>query len=95
MRKLRALDLFCGAGGASYRSLSSGIRCDRRYRQQPKLRQTLPLRFHPRRRPHPPLDLMDFDFIWASPPCEGFSPASNASKKKGKEYIDLLSPTES
>ena len=43
----------------------------------------------------PPLDLMDFDFIWASPPCEGFSSASNGSKKNGVEYIDLLTPTRS
>ena len=40
-----------------------------------------------------PVDLSDFDFVWSSPPCEGFSNASNASKAKGKEYIDLLTPT--
>ena len=93
MRKLRALDLFCGAGGASIGLYQAGFttivgidnnkNCGKRYPFDFILADSL----------NPPLDIADFDFVWASPPCEGFSLASNASKSKGKEYIDLLTPT--
>ena len=93
MRKLLALDLFCGAGGASIGLYQAGFdvivgidnnrNCGKRYPFDFILADAL----------SPPLHLWDFDFIWASPPCGEFSPASNASKKKGKEYIDLLTPT--
>ena len=89
----KALDLFCGAGGASIGLKQAGFdvivgidinkNCGKRYPFDFILADALSL----------PLDLMDFDFVWASPPCEGFSPASNASKANGKEYIDLLTPT--
>ena len=90
---MRALDLFCGAGGASIGLKQAGFttivgidnnkNCGERYPFDFILADSL----------NPPLDLADFDFVWASPPCEGFSVASNASKQKGKEYIDLLTPT--
>ena len=82
MRKLRALDLFCGAGGASIGLYQAGFHtivgvdnnrnCGKRYPFDFILADAL----------HLPLQLSDFDFVWASPPCEGFSNASNASKKK-------------
>ena len=89
----KALDLFCGAGGASIGLKQAGFdvivgidinkNCGKRYPFDFILADALT----------PPVDIMDFDFVWASPPCEGFSTASNASKANGKEYIDLLTPT--
>ena len=91
---LKALDLFCGAGGASIGLWQTGgfdtivgidnnKNCGKRYPYDFILADAL----------SPPVALDDFDFIWASPPCEGFSNASNHSKSKGKEYVDLLTPT--
>lgn len=91
---LKALDLFCGAGGASIGLWQTGgfhtivgidnnKNCGKRYPFDFVLGDAL----------SPPVDLADFDFVWASPPCEGFSSASNHSKKLGKEYEDLLTPT--
>ena len=95
MKKRRVLDLFCGAGGASIGLWQAGFdmivgidnnrNCGKRYPFDFVLGDAL----------MPPVDIMDFDMIWASPPCEGFSNASNASKQKGKEYVDLLTPTRS
>ena len=95
MKKLKALDLFCGGGGASIGLWQAGFdvivgidnnrNCGKRYPFDFILGDAL----------SPPLDIMDFDMIWASPPCEGFSSASNASKQKGKVYLDLLTPTRS
>lgn len=92
-RKLKALDLFCGAGGASIGLWQAGFdtivgidnnkNCGKRY----------PYDFILGDASNPPVDIHDFDFIWASPPCEGFSNASNHSKKMGKVYEDLLTPT--
>ena len=93
MKKYKALDLYCGAGGASIGLRQAGFdyivgidinkNCGKRYPFDFILADAL----------NPPLDLMGFDFVWCSPPCEGFSTASNASKANGKEYIDLLTPT--
>ena len=91
---LKALDLFCGAGGASIGLWQTGgfetivgidnnKNCGKRY----------PFDFVLANCMLPPVNLADFDFIWASPPCEGFSNASNHSKKNGKVYLDLLTPT--
>ena len=93
MKKYKALDLYCGAGGASIGLKQAGFdviigidtnkNCGKRYPYDFILADSL----------NPPINFADFDFIWASPPCEGFSTASNASKVQGKEYIDLLTPT--
>ena len=93
MKKYKALDLFCGGGGASIGLWQAGFdvivgidnnrNCGKRYPFDFVLGDAL----------MPPADIMGFDMIWASPPCEGFSSASNASKAAGKEYVDLLTPT--
>lgn len=86
MRKLRALDLFCCAGGASvglHRAGFEVVGVD--IRPQPRYPFTFfqgdALKF--------PLD--GFDFIWASPPCQGYTELRHAPGTKGApQLIDAV-----
>lgn len=84
--KLRALDLFCCAGGASMGLHLAGfevVGVD--IRPQPRYPFTFfqgdALKF--------PLD--GFDFIWASPPCQGYTELRHAPGTKGApQLIDAV-----
>ncbi len=89
-----ALDLFCGAGGASKGLLDAGfervIGLDNKLQEEyfdkyefvfaDSLNQNY-------------VDPKAFDFIWASPPCQAYSIGTKGFRNKGKKYPDLIAKT--
>lgn len=89
---IRALDLYCGAGGATKGLQRAGFhvtgvdnRAQKRYCGDAFIQASVLGMCCE--------DLHDFDFVWASPPCQDSSPAARAAKKKGKVYPQLIPQT--
>lgn len=87
MRQPRALDLFCGAGGAARGLQRAGfyvVGVD--IKRQPRYVGDL---FIQGDATNPPIDFAWFDFIWASPPCQAYS---KARKLQGNMHPELVVP---
>ena len=89
---MKALDLFCGAGGAAMGLKKAGFNVidGIDINEQPEY----PFNF----KNWNVFDLStyylgQFDFIWASPPCQNYTWASGYSRNKGKKYPDLIDKT--
>lgn len=87
--KLKLLDLFCGAGGATMGYYRAGFEVTGvDINPQPNF----PFKFIQEDSMKFPLE--GFDVIHASPPCQAFSIASYGRRhKEGRIYPDLLTPT--
>lgn len=90
---MKVLDLFCGGGGTSKGLLDAGfeeiVGVDNKL--QPFYKHgkfwlkdvfEIPLTY-----------FQDFDFIWASPPCQKYSWGTVKWRNKGKQYPDFVAPT--
>lgn len=88
---MRALDLFCGGGGAAQGLMEAGFRVVgvdiERHKNYPGdmiVGDALT----------PPVDLRDFSLIWASPPCQRWSVAAiSRSQEAAWRHPDLVAPT--
>ena len=78
MGKPLALDLFCGGGGACLGMMQAGFEV---VGIDIKPHKNYPGTLLQGDALSPPVDLREFDFIWASPPCQLFSPATNCNHK--------------
>ncbi|ESZ32623.1 DNA cytosine methyltransferase [Mesorhizobium sp. L2C066B000] len=87
---MKALDLFCCAGGASDGLVAAGFEVTG---VDIKRRPNYPHKFIEADAVTLDIDLFEFDFIWASPPCQRYSVATKSQKDyRPEDYPDLVDP---
>lgn len=86
---MKALDLFCGGGGACLGMQWAGFEV---VGVDIKPHKNYPGHFIQGDIHDLPVDVMDFDFVWASPPCQRFSIGTQSVKNKDyyKTLPDLI-----
>ena len=87
MKKFIALDLFCGGGGACLGMQQAGFEV---VGIDIKQHLNYPGEFIQADVLNLPVDIMDFDLIWASPPCQKFSMALNHANHCRKNHPNLI-----
>ena len=85
--KPKALDLFCGGGGTCLGLQKAGFEV---LGIDHKLHKNYPGTFIQADAMNPPVELEEFDLVWASPPCQGYSVTSHMRKNKDREYPMLI-----
>lgn len=90
-KKLKVLDLFCGAGGASIGFRHAGFDVIVGIDNRPQ--KNYPFDFILADALRPPVNLLDFDFIWASPPCQRYSFSGKFKGNDWQRHLDLIPPT--
>jgi hypothetical protein len=88
---MKCLDLFCCDGGAAMGLNKAGF--DEIVGIDIEPHPNYPFDFIQADATDPPVDLNEFDFFWASPPCQGFSIGTLGWRNQGKEYPDLIKAT--
>lgn len=91
MRTFKALDLFCGGGGACLGMQWAGFEV---FGVDIKPHRNYPGHFIQGDALNPPVDIMEFDFVWASPPCQLFTPASRNRSDKWRNHPNLIPQTQ-
>ena len=91
-RKPLALDLFCGGGGSCIGMQRAGFEV---VGIDIKPHKNYPGHFIQADIHNLPVSIDDFDFVWASPPCQRFSIGTQSAKDKDcwKKHPDLLPVT--
>lgn len=85
---MKALDLYCGAGGASRGLADAGFDV---IGVDIKRRKNYPFAFIEGDALE--VSTAGFDLIWASPPCQAYTQAAASQRNAGKVYPDLMAAT--
>lgn len=86
---MRVLDLYCGAGGAAVGMKQAGA--GDIFGMDIQFQKEYPFWFfHSDVTKLTASDLEDYDFIWASPPCQAYSFAAARWRNSGKVWPDLV-----
>ena len=88
MKTYKALDLFCGGGGAALGLLNAGFNQVVGIDIQPH--PHYPGTFIQGNIAHLPVKLETFDFVWASPPCQLFSVGNYCQGEKRKRHKNWI-----